>query len=92
MIGLSSRDGVFPPRRGVVVAPPGCSKTLGQMVAWFKYESTKEINRIVSGNLDVKIWQRNYYDRIIRNDEELNRIRDYIVTNPEIWKEDENYV
>jgi putative transposase len=79
-------------RRGAVVAPPGCGKTLGQMVAWFKYESTKEINRIVSGNPDAKIWQRNFFDRIIRNDEELNRIRDYIVKNPETWKEDENYV
>jgi putative transposase len=92
------RGGVFPPimivppRRGAVVAPPGCGKTLGQMVAWFKYESTKEINRIVSGNPEMKIWQRNYYDRIIRDEEELNRIRNYVATNPETWEGDEDYL
>ena len=62
------------------------------MIAWFKYESTKEINRVVTDNPEMKIWQRNFYERIVRNEEELNRIRNYIVTNPETWGEDENYV
>ena len=35
-----------------------------------------------------KIWQRSYYDRIIRNDSELNAIREYIKRNPERWAED----
>jgi REP element-mobilizing transposase RayT len=102
MIGLSPRDGVFPPLpiaitktgpdQGAMTAPLQRGKTLGQMVAWFKYESTKEINRIVTDNPEMKIWQRNYFDRIIRNDEELNRIRNYIVTNPGTWEKDENYL
>ena len=29
-----------------------------------------------------KLWQRNYYDRIIRDEDELNRIREYIIYNP----------
>jgi len=33
-------------------------------------------------------WQTRYYDHIIRNDEEYNRIRDYIIENPDNWKED----
>ena len=37
-----------------------------------------------------KLWQRNYYDHIIRNDDELNRIREYISNNPLQWDYDEN--
>jgi REP element-mobilizing transposase RayT len=36
-------------------------------------------------------WQSRYYDHIIRNDEEYNRITDYIVQNPTNWEEDEHY-
>jgi putative transposase len=35
-------------------------------------------------------WQSRYYDRIIRNESELNRIREYIFNNPAKWKEDRN--
>ena len=38
----------------------------------------------------VFAWQRSYHDRIIRNDEELNRIREYIIENPSNWKVDVN--
>ena len=90
--GVSPPIKIIPTCRGAVIAPKGGRKTLGQMIAWFKYESTKEINRIVTGNPESKIWQRNFFDRIIRNEDELNRIRNYIVTNPETWEKDENFV
>ncbi len=35
-----------------------------------------------------RLWQRNYYERIIRHDEELNQIRQYIIENPARWSED----
>lgn len=35
-----------------------------------------------------RLWQRNYYEHIIRNDDELNRIREYIVNNPAQWELD----
>jgi len=35
-----------------------------------------------------KIWQRNYYERIIRNEHELDAIRQYIQDNPINWKKD----
>ena len=38
----------------------------------------------------LPIWQRNYYERIIRNEAELNRIVDYIISNPANWIDDEN--
>jgi len=36
-------------------------------------------------------WQSRFHDHIIRNDDELNRIRKYIIENPEKWKTDENF-
>jgi REP element-mobilizing transposase RayT len=35
-----------------------------------------------------KLWQRNYYEHIIRNENELNRIREYIQKNPLKWEFD----
>ncbi len=35
-----------------------------------------------------KLWQRNYYEHIARNENELNRIREYISTNPLRWESD----
>lgn len=37
-----------------------------------------------------RLWQRNYYERIIRNNQELNRIRNYIINNPMNWEFDRN--
>jgi putative transposase len=62
--------------------------TLGQIVAYFKYQSTKRIN-VMRGMFGVPVWQRNYYDYIIRNDANLQRIRDYILTNPLCWDLDQ---
>jgi REP element-mobilizing transposase RayT len=36
-----------------------------------------------------RLWQRNYYEHVIRDDEDLNKIREYIFTNPNNWFEDE---
>jgi putative transposase len=36
-----------------------------------------------------KLWQRNYYEHIIHNEDELNKIREYIVLNPATWHEDD---
>ena len=35
-----------------------------------------------------QLWQRNYYEHIVRNDDELNRIREYIMNNPLKWELD----
>jgi len=62
-------------------------RSLGSLVAGFKSAATKRINEI-RGTLGVPVWQRNYYERVIRDDEELSRIRQYIVDNPTHWEED----
>jgi len=62
--------------------PRGTSKTIGSVVRGFKIGVTKWFRE----NTDVQtVWQRNYYEHIIRNDESLNRIREYIVNNPLQW-------
>ncbi|MDP6041697.1 MAG: transposase [Candidatus Latescibacteria bacterium] len=77
--------------RGEVSSPsPKSSPKLGDVIAYFKYQSTKEINS-QRGSPGIKFWQRNYYDHIIRNEEDLNRIRDYIYNNPKNWTEDRNH-
>ena len=63
-------------------------KTLGRLVGAFKTVSTKRIN-IVRGTPGEMLWQRNYYERVIRNDRELNLIREYIEGNPAKWETDE---
>ncbi len=58
--------------------------TLGNVVGYFKYQSTKRISEIRNTS-GTKIWQRNYFDHIIRDEQSFNRICEYILTNPERW-------
>jgi len=69
--------------RGEVTSPLR-KPTLGKIAAYFKYQSTKLINEL-HGAPSAKVWQRNYYDRIIRNEKELQNIRDYIANNILAW-------
>ena len=68
--------------------PPLRKPTLGQIVAYFKYKSTKEIN-VMDGGRIAKLWQRNYYEHIIRNEREMENIWNYIESNPAMWAKDE---
>jgi REP element-mobilizing transposase RayT len=59
--------------------PHGTSKTIGSVVRGFKIGVTKWFRQ----NTKIyTVWQRNYYEHIIRNAESLQRIRAYIATNP----------
>ncbi|MBN2425140.1 MAG: transposase [Calditrichaceae bacterium] len=60
------------------------------IIKLFKSTTTKQINRL-QNTPGLKIWQRNYYEHIIRNELELNRIRQYIIENPLKWKNDKYY-
>ena len=73
------------------VAPTVLS--LPDVVHRFKTLSTK---RYVDGvkqhnwkSFDKKLWQRNYYEHIIRDETELNKIREYIINNPLNWQTDD---
>lgn len=80
-------------RRGTVPVPLGGEtpplqeRTLGQIVAYFKYQSTKEINALKGGPI-TKLWQRNYYDHVIRNQQDLELTWLYIESNPAKWDTD----
>jgi REP element-mobilizing transposase RayT len=60
---------------------------LSTIIGSFKSAATKIIRQ---QNSDVYLlWQKSFYDRVIRDNEELNRIRDYIWQNPQNWENDE---
>ena len=58
---------------------------LGQVIRNFKSVSTRKIRQTSQKTCDV--WQKNYYERVIRNERELNLIRLYIKLNPLMWEE-----
>ena len=62
--------------------------TLGDIVGYFKYQTTKQFNATPDIGI-IKLWQRNYYEHVIRNEDELNEIRQYIIDNPAKWDTDE---
>lgn len=63
------------------------SPTLGTVVGWFKYQTTKQINAML-GTAGNRIWQRSFYDHVIRDEADYQKIWQYIDTNGCKWKED----
>ncbi|HMG15060.1 MAG TPA: transposase [Saprospiraceae bacterium] len=69
--------------------------SLSDIVQWFKTMSTNEYIKGVKIHgwvpFNGKLWQRNYYDHIIRNEKSYDKISDYIINNPYNWEEDRFY-
>jgi putative transposase len=65
--------------------------TVGEIVRAFKARCTHDLNQM-RNTQGMPVWQRNYYERIIRSDNELNKIREYIANNPSNWQEDNNFM
>jgi len=63
------------------------SGSLPTIIRSFKSAVTKRINES-HGAAGAPVWQRNYYEHIIRDDESLNQIRQYIIDNPAQWAMD----
>ncbi len=78
----------FQPTPTDVGAPQDVGKPLSEIVRAFKTFSARRINeaRDAAG---VSVWQRGYYDHIIRNERVLVRIRQYIEDNPARWVTDQ---
>lgn len=68
-----------------VLQRPG--RSLGAFVGGFKSAATRRVNEI-RALAGTPVWQRNYYEHVIRDDDALARVRYYIVTNPENWHRD----
>lgn len=62
-------------------------RSLGSIVGSFKSAATKRINEL-RGSAGSPLWQHNYYDRIIRDPREHERIAKYIIDNPAKWAND----
>jgi REP element-mobilizing transposase RayT len=63
----------------------------GSFISGLKATVTRLVNQL-RGTRGSTIWQRNYYDRIIRNEEELKTLRGYVAENPLQWEVDQYFV
>ena len=81
--GDARRDGQLP------VPADGNKKfeTLSNIIGAFKTTAATRINKL-RGQLGKTVWQKSFYDRVVRNDFDLERIREYILYNPIKWEED----
>lgn len=66
-------------------------RSLGSFVAGFKAVTSKRIN-LLGGTPGAKVWQRNYWERVVRDEKDLNRLREYIVQNPSNWGRNEDNI
>ncbi len=66
--------------------------TIGDAIDWFKTMTTNEYIRGVKNlgwvAFDKKLWQRNYWEHIIRDEQSYIRISAYIINNPAKWVKD----
>ena len=87
-VGADTR--VCPDNKGEHTGSP-----LHKMIQWFKTMSTNEYIRNVKDHhwtpFNKKLWQRNYYEHIIRNEKSYLPISEYIRTNPLKWQDDKYY-
>jgi putative transposase len=75
-----------------VCSPKPMVRPITEMIKWFKTMTTNEYIRNVKQNhwqsFDGKLWQRNYYEQIIRDEISLRHVREYIINNPCQWRQD----
>jgi REP element-mobilizing transposase RayT len=62
---------------------------LPKMLGYFKMNAAKQIN-LLRQTPGIPVWQRNYYERVIRDEAELNSTRQYIASNPTRWADDQD--
>lgn len=93
---LGTHHSRFGQRHSAVAAPlpryaferrPVVAGSLAALVRAFKSGAAKRINRL-RGTPGAPLWQRNYYEHVIRHDRALNGIRKYIRDNPMNWRDD----
>src|SRR5437667_144262 len=89
MVGDAAPDRQETPQRGVSTADHSRLKagSVGAIIGQFKSACTK---RIWSAGFSEFAWQSRFYDHIIRNQESLDKIRDYILHNPVMWETDKD--
>jgi putative transposase len=63
--------------------------SVGAIMAGFKSVTAKRIN-LLRGTPRSPVWQRNYFEHVVRYEVELNAIREYVIANPSRWDDDDN--
>ncbi len=75
---------------GIIILESNTSMKLGDVVHRFKSLTTAKYRHGVYNQqwpaFEKRLWQRNYYEHIIRNEESCNRLREYIKNNPLLWE------
>jgi putative transposase len=66
------------------------SRSLGAIIGSFKSAVTKRIH-LLQGFQNIHLWHRNYYEHVIRNVRDYERVLDYIQSNPINWEQDSEY-
>jgi len=64
--------------------------TLPILIGYLKMNTAKRIN-VIRKSPGIPIWQRNYYEYVIRNEEDFQAIHLYIAANPANWPDDGEY-
>ncbi|MSQ25815.1 MAG: transposase [Dehalococcoidia bacterium] len=86
--GLSVGAGLKPAPTGDQPAPTSPHiHGLPEIVRALKSFSSRRINTL-RGTPGTPVWQRNYYEHVVRTEDDLNRIREYIFANPTQWADD----
>ena len=71
------------------------TSTIAKMIQWFKTMTTNEyihgVKNSIYPQFNKRIWQRNYYEHIIRNENSFFQISQYIENNPRLWNSDVLY-
>jgi REP element-mobilizing transposase RayT len=76
--------------KGDVIPRGALAGSLGAKVGAFKALSARRINR-ERGTPGAPVWQRNYYEHVVRTERDLERAREYIADNPRKWLDDPNH-
>jgi REP element-mobilizing transposase RayT len=87
LVGALSQE-----QRAGTTAPTTVAPTLGNIIGAYKPITTDQYVASVKQHgwppFNRRVWQRNYYEHVVRDDDELDRIREYIATNPARWEHD----
>ena len=84
---LTARVGAAPLHPAPLPAQRVLPRSLGAIVRSFKSNTTRRINNIRRAP-GAPVWQRNYYEHVVRDEADLARIRQYIRENPAKWVDD----
>ena len=86
--GLISFDPGSTPERGLVIMARGMPpQSLGRFLNGYKGAVTTIVRRLIN-DPHFDVWQRNYHDRVVRDEREFEAVREYILENAGRWEKD----